>query len=89
MRRRHLRHLEPVDDDGHDPPVVETIQTLGANDVRVTPSESDQIVEAMRQRGIPVTYIYYSDDGHEWSRVANRRSFTAVAELFLVIPGLP
>src|SRR5205809_2203655 len=55
----------------------------GANDVRVKPSESDQIVDAMRQRAIPVTYIWYSDEGHGFSRVQNRRSFTAVTELFL------
>lgn len=55
----------------------------GANDVRVKPSESDQIVEAMRQRAIPVTYIWYPDEGHGFSRVQNRRSFAAVAELFL------
>jgi dipeptidyl aminopeptidase/acylaminoacyl peptidase len=55
----------------------------GANDVRVKPSESDQIVEAMRQRGIPVTYIWYSDEGHGFSRAQNRRSFYAVTELFL------
>jgi dipeptidyl aminopeptidase/acylaminoacyl peptidase len=55
----------------------------GANDVRVKPSESDQIVEAMRQPAIPVTYICYSDEGHGFSRVQNRRSFTAVTELFL------
>ncbi|PYN05174.1 MAG: S9 family peptidase [Candidatus Rokuibacteriota bacterium] len=55
----------------------------GANDVRVKPSESDQIVEAMRQRAIPVTYIWYSDEGHGFSRVQNRRSCTAVTELFL------
>ena len=54
----------------------------GANDVRVKPSESDQIVEAMRQRKIPVTYIWYSDEGHGFSRVQNRRSFYAVTELF-------
>ena len=55
----------------------------GANDVRVKPSESDQIVEAMRQRAIPVTYVWYSDEGHGFSRVQNRRSFYAVTELFL------
>ena len=55
----------------------------GANDVRVKPSESDQIVEAMRQRAIPVTYIWYPDEGHGFSRVQNRRSFAAVTELFL------
>jgi dipeptidyl aminopeptidase/acylaminoacyl peptidase len=55
----------------------------GANDVRVKPSESEQIVAAMVQRGIPVTYVYYSDEGHGFRRVENRRSFTAVVEAFL------
>jgi len=55
----------------------------GANDVRVKPSESEQIVAAMVQRGIPVTYVSYSDEGHGFRRVENRRSFTAVVEAFL------
>jgi dipeptidyl aminopeptidase/acylaminoacyl peptidase len=55
----------------------------GANDVRVKPSESDQIVSAMQQRGIPVTYVYYPDEGHWLRRPANRASFNAVAEAFL------
>jgi dipeptidyl aminopeptidase/acylaminoacyl peptidase len=55
----------------------------GANDVRVKPAESEQIVAAMKERGIPVTYVYYSDEGHGFGRVANRRSFTAVVEAFL------
>jgi dipeptidyl aminopeptidase/acylaminoacyl peptidase len=55
----------------------------GANDPRVKVSESEQIVNAMRQRGIPVTYVYYADEGHGLRRPENRRSFTAVAEAFL------
>ena len=55
----------------------------GANDVRVKPAESDQIVAAMQARGIPVTYVYYSDEGHGFRRPQNRRAFTAVAEMFL------
>ena len=55
----------------------------GANDVRVKAAESEQIVTAMRQRGIPVTYVYYSDEGHGFRRVENRRAFIAVAEMFL------
>jgi len=55
----------------------------GANDVRVKLSESDQIVAAMRERGVPVTYVFYSDEGHGFGRVENRRSFTAVVEAFL------
>jgi dipeptidyl aminopeptidase/acylaminoacyl peptidase len=55
----------------------------GANDVRVKPAESEQIVAAMQARGIPVTYVSYSDEGHGFRRPENRRAFTAVAEMFL------
>jgi dipeptidyl aminopeptidase/acylaminoacyl peptidase len=55
----------------------------GANDVRVKAAESEQIVAAMRQHGIPVTYVYYPDEGHGLGRSENRRSFAAVAEAFL------
>jgi hypothetical protein len=36
----------------------------GANDVRVKAAESEQIVAAMQRHGIPVTCIYYPDEGH-------------------------
>jgi dipeptidyl aminopeptidase/acylaminoacyl peptidase len=55
----------------------------GANDVRVVAAESEQIVAAMQRRNIPVTYLYYTDEGHGFYRPENRRSFTAVAEAFL------
>jgi dipeptidyl aminopeptidase/acylaminoacyl peptidase len=55
----------------------------GANDVRVKASESEQIVSAMQARNIPVTYVYYPDEGHGFRREENRRSFNAVLELFL------
>lgn len=55
----------------------------GANDVRVKPSEAQQIVDAMKRRSIPVTYVYYPDEGHGFRRPANRLSFLAVAEAFL------
>ncbi|UXN58752.1 alpha/beta hydrolase family protein [Phyllobacterium zundukense] len=55
----------------------------GANDVRVKVSESDQIVAAMQERGIPVTYILYPDEGHGVGRAENKRSYTAVVEAFL------
>ena len=55
----------------------------GANDVRVKAAESEQIVAAMQRRSIPVTYVYYPDEGHGFRRPENRRSFTAVVEAFL------
>ena len=55
----------------------------GANDPRVKQAESDQIVDAMQERGIPVTYVVYPDEGHGFARPQNRLSFMAVAEAFL------
>ncbi|TPV95997.1 MAG: S9 family peptidase [Myxococcales bacterium FL481] len=55
----------------------------GANDPRVKQAESDQIVAAMQQRGIPVTYVLYPDEGHGFARPENRKSFNAVTEAFL------
>jgi dipeptidyl aminopeptidase/acylaminoacyl peptidase len=55
----------------------------GANDPRVTRKESDQIVAAMNERHIPVTYAIYADEGHGFARPENRVSFYAIAENFL------
>jgi len=55
----------------------------GANDPRVKQAESDQIVKAMQEKNIPVTYVLYSDEGHGFARPENRLSFFAVAEAFL------
>ncbi|MGB9906806.1 MAG: alpha/beta fold hydrolase [Candidatus Saccharicenans sp.] len=55
----------------------------GANDPRVKQTESDQIVRAMQEKNIPVTYLLYSDEGHGFARPENRLSFCAVSELFL------
>lgn len=55
----------------------------GANDPRVRQSESDQIVEAMKKKNIPVTYILYPDEGHGFARPENNMSFWAVSEMFL------
>lgn len=55
----------------------------GANDPRVTQAESDQIVDAMKEREIPVTYLLYPDEGHGFARPENNLSYMAVAEAFL------
>jgi hypothetical protein len=49
----------------------------------VKQAESDQIVQAMQKKGIPVTYVLYPDEGHGFNRPENRTSFNAVAETFL------
>ena len=55
----------------------------GGNDPRVVKAESDQIVEAMKARKLPVTYINYPDEGHGFVRPENRLSFFAISEGFL------
>jgi dipeptidyl aminopeptidase/acylaminoacyl peptidase len=55
----------------------------GANDPRVKQSESDQIVKAMKEKNIPVTYVLFPDEGHGFARPENRLAFYAVAEAFL------
>lgn len=55
----------------------------GANDPRVNQKESDQIVEAMQEKGIPVTYALYPDEGHGFARPENSLSFFALADVFL------
>jgi dienelactone hydrolase len=55
----------------------------GANDPRVKQAESDQIVEAMKEKEIPVTYVLYPDEGHGFQKPENNLSFYAVADVFL------
>ena len=55
----------------------------GANDPRVKQQESDQIVEVMKEKSLPVTYVLYPDEGHGFARPENRESFYAIMEVFL------
>lgn len=55
----------------------------GKNDPRVKQSESDQVVRAMQEKKIPVTYLLYPDEGHGFGRPENAISFYAVTEAFL------
>ena len=55
----------------------------GANDPRVKESESEQIVQAMKDAGKPVEYVLYEDEGHGFARPENRLHFYAIAEEFL------
>lgn len=55
----------------------------GANDPRVKQAESDQIVKAMQEKNIPVTYVLFPDEGHGFARPENRLAFNAVMEAFL------
>lgn len=55
----------------------------GANDPRVNKAESDQIVEALRSRGIPVEYYVRDDEGHGFLDERNRVEMYTIIERFL------
>ena len=55
----------------------------GANDPRVKQAESEQIVEAMKKKGIPHEYMLFPDEGHGFAKPENRLAFYKAAEKFL------
>lgn len=56
----------------------------GANDPRVKQSESEQIVKALKAKGIDHHYLLYKDEGHGFVRPTNRMHFMKKAEEFLM-----
>ncbi|MCC6868762.1 MAG: S9 family peptidase [Burkholderiales bacterium] len=55
----------------------------GANDPRVVKAESDQMVAAMRARGVEVEYLVKDDEGHGFRNEENRFEFYEAMERFL------
>lgn len=55
----------------------------GANDPRVKQAESDQIVGAMKEADIPVTYVLFPGEGHGFARPVNSIADSAITENFL------
>jgi dipeptidyl aminopeptidase/acylaminoacyl peptidase len=55
----------------------------GQNDPRVPRGESDQVVESLRARKVPVEYMVSPDEGHSLDRKANRVEFLTRVVRFL------
>ena len=55
----------------------------GKNDPRVNVDESDQMVEAMKNRGVEVEYLVKDDEGHGFRNEENRFEFYRAMENFL------
>lgn len=55
----------------------------GAKDPRVNIEESNQIVEALRQRGVEVEYLVKENEGHGFANEENRIEFYERMEAFL------
>ena len=55
----------------------------GANDPRVKQAEAEQVVAAMKSKGIEYEYMLFPDEGHGFAKPENRMKFYATAEKFL------
>ena len=75
LERSPITHIDKV--------VRPILIAQGMRDVRVVAAESEQMVKALKQRGVPVTYITFPDEGHGFVRPENRMAFTAITEAFL------
>jgi dipeptidyl aminopeptidase/acylaminoacyl peptidase len=75
IERSPLTHIDRV--------VRPILIAQGMKDVRVVAAESEQMVSALKSRGVPVTYITFADEGHGFARPENRMAFYAVTESFL------
>jgi dipeptidyl aminopeptidase/acylaminoacyl peptidase len=62
---------------------VPVLVAQGANDPRVNKAESDQIVEALKKRGIEVVYMVKDNEGHGFRNEENRFDFYRAMEEFL------
>ena len=65
-----LQNLSPI----HrlDRVITPTIVLHGANDTNVPVVEAEQVVESLEERGVPVKYVLFPDEGHGWRNVENR-----------------
>ncbi|WP_459614434.1 S9 family peptidase [Bordetella sp. 2513F-2] len=54
----------------------------GAKDPRVNKAESDQVVQALRQRGVEVEYMVKDNEGHGFHNDENKFEFYAAMERF-------
>jgi len=60
-----------------------TMVQHGANDTNVPVIEAEQIVKTLKDRGVPVEYILFSDEGHGWRKIPNRiRSTVEMVRFF-------
>ena len=76
-----LRELSPI----HrlDQVVDPTLVLHGANDTNVPVVEAEQVVEHLEERGIPVRYVLFPDEGHGFRKTPNRiQSTVSVVEWF-------
>ena len=62
---------------------VPLLVAQGAKDPRVNQAESDQIVQALEEKGVPVEYILKENEGHGFYNEENKFEFYTKMEAFL------
>lgn len=74
-----LRRISPL---FHAHRITKPMMVLqGANDPRVLQVESDEIVQALRDNGVPVEYVLFPDEGHGFRNRANEiEGYRAIRE---------
>ena len=86
-----LRQLSPINK--LDQVRAATNVLHGANDTNVPVVEAEQVVNNLKQRGVPVQYVLFPDEGHGWRKVNNRIRSTVEITLWFVKylkePGQP
>ena len=71
--REHREFLERISPIHHVDRIKCPMMVIhGANDPRVPIGEAEQIVAALKKRGVPVEYLRYEDEGHGLAKLANR-----------------
>jgi dipeptidyl aminopeptidase/acylaminoacyl peptidase len=78
--RAWLKERSPLTAAGNIRTPVLVVQ--GANDPRVNRAEAEQIVIALRDRGLPVEYMLAPDEGHGYARPLNNMAMFMAAEKF-------
>ncbi len=77
-----LRDLSPI----HrlDRVKAPTLVLHGANDTNCPVIEAEQVVDHLKERGVPVKYVLFPDEGHGWRKTSNRiRSTVEVTRWFV------
>ena len=62
---------------------IPVLVAQGANDPRVKQAEAEQIVAALREKGLPHEYLLFPDEGHGLARPENRMTYVRAVEGFL------
>jgi len=80
-QRELLRELSPIH--SIDRVKAPTLVLHGANDTNVPVVESEQVVESLKSRGVPVEYVLFPDEGHGFRKTPNRiRSAVSIVKWF-------